>query len=75
MPVFWGQFKQFCLRGGLSFFGYTLLVFSEWLCVFVCLNDSGSFFEAVLIGSYMCLVLDIHWFIYLSELRGGVWTI
>ena len=47
----------------------------EWLCVFVCLNDSSSFFEAVLIGLYMCLVLDIYWFIYLSELQGGVWAV
>ena len=44
-------------------------------CVFVCLNDFSSFFEAVLIGLYKCLLLDTYWFIYLSELRGGVWTI
>ena len=47
----------------------------EWLCVFVCLNDSSSFFEAVLIGLYMCLVLDVYWFIYLSKLQGGVWAV
>jgi ACT domain-containing protein len=39
-----------------------------WNCVFVCLDDSISSIEVVLIGLYMCLVLNF------SMLQDSVWT-